>query len=303
MMRGSRILIRADILPSQRRSIRHVENAVSFDEAFLKSWIGRSEETADVITPRLVKMVRAALYMEPGEPAIGDIAPTVVHWCFILDIAGVAELGADGHPKRGGFLPPVPLPRRMWAGGQTEYVDRLRVGDEMRKTATISDVVFKTGNSGQLCFVTIDHTISTARGIAIRERQDVVFRGDATAGVAPAPKPAPVGTYQESLVADPVQLFRFSSIMFNGHRIHYDRPYATEVEGYAGLVVHGPLQAGLLVDMAEKILCRPLKQFTHRGVAPLFDGPFTLNANDTAAGLDLWTAPPSGQPAMKVTAS
>jgi 3-methylfumaryl-CoA hydratase len=195
----------------------------------------------------------------------------------------------------------------MWAGGKTEYQDRVRVGDRLHKRSKIADVAFKNGSTGPLCFVTIDHTISTDRGVAVLERQDIVFRGEAISGSAPAVKaPAassPKPQHQRHLVADSVLLFRYSAVMFNGHRIHYDRQYAMEAEGYAGLVVHGPLQAALLAEMAESIKGRPLDVFAHRGAAPLFDGPFTLNAVETADALELWTASPSGLPAMRATAS
>lgn len=270
----------------------------------LRTWIGRSEVAEDFVTPRLVKSLRATLFMEPGEPKIGDPVPWTTHWCFILDIAAASEIGRDGHPKRGGFLPPVPLPRRMWAGGKTDYVDTIRVGDRLERRTEIADVVFKTGSTGQLCFVTVNHSILTGRGLAVQEKQDIVYRGEAgtTAALVP-PRPTLQAQKTSSLIADPVLLFRYSAVMFNGHRIHYDRDYAMNVEGYGGLVVHGPLQAALLAEMAAQMAGKGLKSFSHRGMSPLLDGPFTLNATETPDGLDLWTETPAGALAMKASAS
>jgi 3-methylfumaryl-CoA hydratase len=222
----------------------------------------------------------------------------------------MSEIGSDGHPARGGFLPPVPLPRRMWAGGQIEFIDPLRVGDTVTRSSRISDVTMKTGSTGALCFVSVDHTITTPRGTAIRERHDIVYRdiapaGDAKAAPAPTPAPAPAAKHRESHMADPVLLFRYSALTFNGHRIHYDRDYVTKVEGYPGLIVHGPLQASLLIEFAAKLRGgKPPAKFVYRGVSPLFDGAeFSVNGNETAAGLEVWTANAAGVPTMKGTAS
>jgi 3-methylfumaryl-CoA hydratase len=220
----------------------------------------------------------------------------------------MSELGPDGHPARGGFLPPVPLPRRMWAGGELEFFEPLRVGDEMTRTSRIADVTMKTGSTGALCFVSVDHLIATPRGTALRERQDIVYRDmSATQPSAPAkpPAPPPVGQHRESHMADAVLLFRYSALTFNGHRIHYDRDYVTRVEGYPGLIFHGPLQAALLVEFAAKLNggAAP-KKFSYRGVQPLFEGSeFSVNANDTGTGMELWTANSAGQPTMKATAT
>jgi 3-methylfumaryl-CoA hydratase len=219
----------------------------------------------------------------------------------------MSELGPDGHPTRGGFLPPVPLPRRMWAGGEIEFFDSLRVGDEVTRTSRIADVTMKSGSTGVLCFVSVDHLITTPRGTAIRERHDIVYRDVSTAPAAPA-KPAappPAAQHRESHMADPVLLFRYSALTFNGHRIHYDRDYVTKVEGYPGLIFHGPMQAALLVEFGAKLHggVAP-KKFSYRGLQPLFEGSqFSVNANDTGAGMELWTANSHHQPTMKGTAT
>ena len=281
--------------------------AEKLDIDHLRQWIGRTAEASDIVTAQLVKGLRATLFQEIGEPKPGDAAPWTVHWCLAQPVFPMSQLGQDGHPARGGFLPPVPLPRRMWAGGELEFLEPLRVGDETTRTSRISDVTMKTGSTGVLCFVSVDHLITTARGTAIRERHDIVYRDVSTAPAAPA-KPAappPTAQHRESHVADPVLLFRYSALTFNGHRIHYDRDYVTKVEGYPGLIFHGPMQAALLVEFGAKLHdgAAP-KKFSYRGLQPLFEGSeFSVNANDTGAGMELWTANSHQQPTMKGTAT
>jgi 3-methylfumaryl-CoA hydratase len=270
----------------------------------LRQWIDRTTEASDVVTAQLVKGLRATLFMEIGEPKPGDPAPWTVHWCLAQPVFPMSALSQDGHPTRGGFLPPVPLPRRMWAGGELEFFESLRVGDQMTRTSRISDVAMKTGSTGVLCFVSVEHLITTPRGTAIRERQDIVYRDMAPAQSSAPAKPAappPSAQHRESHMADPVLLFRYSALTFNGHRIHYDRDYVTKVEGYPGLVFHGPLQAAFIVEFAAKLHGgKPPKKFSYRGLQPLFEGSeFSINANDTGAGMDLWTANSAGQPTMR----
>jgi 3-methylfumaryl-CoA hydratase len=273
----------------------------------LRQWIGRTQEATDIVTAQLVKGLRATLFQEIGEPKAGDPAPFTVHWCLAQPVFPMSMLGPDGHPTRGGFLPPVPLPRRMWAGGELAFLDTLRVGDQATRTSRISDVTVKTGSTGQLCFVSVEHTVTSPRGIAIRERQDIVYR-EMGAAQAPAPAkptaPPPAAQHRETHVSDPVLLFRYSALTFNGHRIHYDRDYVTEVERYPGLIFHGPLQATFIVEMAARLRGgKPPKTFSYRGVQPLFEGSeFSINANDNGAAMELWTANEAGQPTMKGTA-
>lgn len=272
----------------------------------LRQWIGRSTEATDIVTAQLVMGLRATLFQQVGEPKAGDAAPFTVHWCLAQPVFPMSMLGPDGHPTRGGFLPPVPLPRRMWAGGEIEFLQPLRVGDESTRTSRIADVQVKTGSTGTLCFVSVEHSISSPRGTAICERQDIVYRevtssAPATAKTAPPP---PKAQHRETHVSDPVLLFRYSALTFNGHRIHYDRDYVTKVEGYPGLIFHGPLQAALIIEMAAKLRSgKPPKKFTYRGVQPLFEGSeFSINANDAGDSMELWTANAEGQPTMKGTA-
>ena len=278
----------------------------TLDLDHLRQWIGRSEEKTDIVTAHLARGLRATLFMEIGEPKPGDAAPWTTHWCLAQPVFPMSELSQDGHPTRGGFLPPVPLPRRMWAGGEIEFLEPLCVGDESTRTSRIADVTVKSGSTGTLCFVAVEHTVTSPRGVAIRERQDIVYR-EITSGApagAKAPPPPPKAQHRETHVSDPVLLFRYSALTFNGHRIHYDRDYVTKVEGYPGLIFHGPLQAALIIEMAARLRAgKAPKKFTYRGLQPLFEGTeFSINANETEAGMELWTANAEGQPTMKGTA-
>jgi 3-methylfumaryl-CoA hydratase len=280
----------------------------TIDLDHLRQWIGRSSQATDIVTAQLVKGLRATLFQEIGEPKAGDAAPWTAHWCLAQPVFPMSALSQDGHPTRGGFLPPVPLPRRMWAGGELEFFDALRVGDEATRTSRIADVTMKTGSTGALCFVSVDHLVTTPRGTALRERQDIVYRDMSTSQAsapAKAPAPPPAAQHRESHMADPVLLFRYSALTFNGHRIHYDRDYVTKVEGYPGLIFHGPLQAAFIVELAAKLHddAAP-KKFAYRGLQPLFEGSeFSVNANKTDGRMELWTANSAGQPTMKGTAT
>ncbi len=221
----------------------------------------------------------------------------------------MSEVGADGHPERGGFLPPVPLPRRMWAGGRLTFHKALKSGEHARRISTIVHIDDKTGRTGRLVFVTVKHDIETLGELAIEEEHDIVYRDAPTAGV-PTKEPARApdgGTWQRTLTADPVLLFRYSALTFNGHRIHYDHPYATQEEGYPGLVVHGPLIATLLVDLVGRELPdAALATFAFRALRPTFAGtPFTLCGMlaDDGKGIDLWAKDHDGYLTMRATAT
>jgi len=197
----------------------------------------------------------------------------------------------------------------MWAGGELQFIEPLRVGDEATRASRIADVTVKSGSTGTLCFVSVEHTISTPRGVAIRERQDIVYRDMPTGGKNAAPaKPAaapPAAKHRQTHISDPVLLFRYSALTFNGHRIHYDRDYVTKVEGYPGLIFHGPMQAALLVEFAAHLHGGTApKKFSYRGLQPLFEGgEFSVNADEVAEGLDIWVANADGAPTMRGTAS
>jgi 3-methylfumaryl-CoA hydratase len=277
----------------------------STDLPVLRQWIGRTETVVDTITPRLEASLRAIFDRSADIPAADDLATPTIHWCLGPQIVPMSGLGVDGHPARGGFLPPVPLPRRMWAGGELSFIDPLRVGDVVTRQSRIEDVAVKTGRSGSLCFVTVRHVFSTARGLAIDERQDLVYREASRAGAASVPaQPQSQAQWQGSVACNPVLLFRYSALTFNGHRIHYDRDYAVNQEGYADLVVHGPLQAAKLIDLATEIRGTLPQNFSFRGVHPLFgNGAFSVNAIPSDKGLRLWTADAKGGITMRAEAS
>lgn len=272
----------------------------------LRTWIGREEESCELLTEAITSRFNATLDRE-GPAQNGAVAPLLIHLCLAPPAAPTRQLGPDGHPARGGFLPPVPLPRRMWAGGTFTFHDEIRVGDVVTRHSTIREVTVKEGRSGTLCFVTVDHRIESGGRLAIEERQDIVYRGkDPAPGGAPkaAPPAAAQGTDRAVVDPSPALLFRYSALTFNGHRIHYDNPYTRNEEGYPGLIVHGPLQATLLVQFAERLRGERPARFDFRSLSPLFDtAPFTLNAGQDGDGLRLWTAREGGPVAMEARAT
>ncbi|MCJ8518500.1 3-methylfumaryl-CoA hydratase [Pseudorhizobium tarimense] len=270
--------------------------------------IGRTECRRAVISPARAAALAAALDLD-SVPGGGASLPPAWHWMFFNPVARRSELGPDGHPRRGLFVPEIGLPRRMWAGGRLVYHAPLLVGAEAIRESEIIDVSMKTGRSGRLGVVTIRHRISHASTLCIEEEQDLVFREAALAGGPGAsPDSAPDDArWSEVLVPDPVLLFHYSALTDNGHRIHYDQSYARLVEGYRDLVVHGPLVATLLHGLATR--CRdgaPICCFAFRAMAPLFvDRPFHLEAvtSENHGGLSLWARGPEGELAMQATAS
>lgn len=281
----------------------------TLDLELLRQWIGRTESRSDVVTPQLVAGFRATILDESGSGDRGGDAPAGIHWCLAAATAPMSGIGEDGHPERGGFLPPVPLPRRMWAGSRTSFGDALRMGDTVERQSTIKSVAAKTGSTGPLCFVTVEHVYGTDRGEAIREEQDLVYRDAGGSGNPPtieATGEAIRPDRTRSIAPSPVLLFRYSALTFNGHRIHYDRPYATEVEGYGGLVVHGPLQATLLLHLATGMRDGKMpRSFQFRAKRPLLDTDKLVMSgkwrSDTE--VDLWTGPNAGAPFVSAGAS
>jgi len=269
----------------------------------LKSWIGRTEIVGDHITPRLVSELNATLDLQAVLPDSGSLAPAMIHWCLGPQIVAASDLGPDGHPTRGGFLPSIPLPRRMWAGGRLLFHAPLWVGDNVEKRVTIHDITVKQGRAGPLCFLTIRQEVFSPRGLAVEEYQDIVYRGAESAAPHPAPPPLPEPAWSRDMQVTPVMLFRYSAVTFNGHRIHYDRPYTTEIEKYPGLLVHGPLQATLLVDFATSVQGRVPARFTFRAIRPLFDDvPFRLCAIKQQGELRLWIETPDRRATMQAEA-
>ena len=279
--------------------------AAALDLPHLTSWVGKTHFSRDTITPRLAASL-AAVLDEPTQFAEGELAPTGIQWCLSPPIAPMSRLGPDGHPARGGFLPPVPLPRRMWAGGRLRFHGDFRVGDTIERRSTVKDVEAKEGRSGSLCFVTVAHEYHGAAGLLLSEEQDIVYRAITPTVLAPAPDAPPRGEIRAEIAATPVLLARYSAVTFNGHRIHYDRDYTRDEELYPGLVVHGPLQATWLLRMARGELGGSLPEaFDFRGRSPLFDGQtVSVNARrDGAGGFELWVADARGLPTLEATAS
>ena len=239
----------------------------------LKSWIGNDEIAFDEVSQSLEARFRATLDEDPGNPQKGEIASTGLHWALAPAVVKSSLLGKDSHPKKGEFLPPVPLPRRMWAGCRTHFLKPLKIGDLVKKRSSVVDINLKDGKSGLLCFVTANYEFFVDDQLMIKEDHDLVYRDynkeDKTIFVK-NDLPFVKSDYEEKIFAHPTMLFRYSAITFNGHRIHYDYPYSTEEEGYKDLVFHGPLQATLMLRAAEKYKKAKVKSFSHRGVAPVY---------------------------------
>lgn len=275
----------------------------ALDVAHLRSWIGREDIAEDIVSLDLARKYHAMFDFPGAPPKAGDQVPRLIHFCLAQPAAPTAKLGPDGHPERGGFLPPVPLPRRMWAGGALTFHGDLRVGDAMRRTSRIGDVTVKEGRTGTLCFVTVNHTVEANGTRIIDERQDIVYRALEAAGSDKAPPVAEQGQHQLAMRAEPPLLFRYSALTFNAHRIHYDRRYVTEIEGYPGLVVHGPMQAAWLCNYAGELRGAPPKRFSFRGQSPLLDdGGFVLHATARGDTMKLWTAKDDGTLCMSAEA-
>ena len=279
----------------------------------LQTWQGKSDTLSDFLTAMPVAALSATLDRDDPAPAAGTALPPLWHWLYFLPHARQSEIGPDGHPQRGGFLQPVPLPRRMWAGGRLRWdaTNPLRVGQEVQRTSTIQSIQHKAGRSGELLFVLVQHQLRNAQGLALTEEHDIVYRSAAQPGeAAPAPQKPPLdgqAVWSRSITPDDVLLFRYSALTFNGHRIHYDRKYVTEVEGYPGLIVHGPLIATLLLDLLRRSLPgAQVATFDFRAVRPTFDlHPFSVHGKPSADGktVELWAQDHEGWLTMQGTAT
>lgn len=260
----------------------------------LSAWVGRTEETHDHLSLNLLQRIAATL----GEPApqAGEVLPPLWQWCFFQPAVADTGLGADGHPARGGFLPPADNRNRMWAGGRVEFHAPLKVGADASRVSTILQVEEKVGRTGSLLFVTVQHDYLQGGQLAVREEQDIVYREPTPPKLAGGAA-LPQADWQESITPTPTLLFRYSAVTFNGHRIHYDWPYVTETEGYPGLVVHGPLMATLNL----RAFCRAnpdakLQRFAYRGMRPLIaPHPFVAGGRIVEPGkAELWTGNDEG---------
>jgi 3-methylfumaryl-CoA hydratase len=270
----------------------------------LQNWIGRTVSADDVLRAQPARFMQATLDRDPSL-VDGDALPPLWHWLYFLEALPTRALGRDAHPRKGGFLPPVALPRRMWAGGRFTFHAPLILGQAARKTSTILNVVEKSGRTGELCFVTVEHRVFQDDRLALCEEHDIVYREDPQPD-APKPRhePAPGNAAFDRLVTpSEVMLFRYSALTFNGHRIHYDLEYARQVEGYDGLVFHGPLTATLLVDLACAEVTRPLTAFSFRALAPIAgSAPFHIQGRAEGKDAQLWARRSDGALAMQARA-
>lgn len=265
----------------------------------LQEWVGRQEQAQDQVYPTPVRALALTLDTDPGALLKKPLRP-LWHWLYFLPLNPLSEAGTDGHTARGGFLPPVPLPRRMWAGSEIRFHDPIAIGDSLKRKSTIQSVEHKKGRSGDLLFVTVNHQIYRQHTLCIDELHHIVYR-DLPAADAPHPVP-PAATQQaqwsRTVTPDPVLLFRYSALTFNSHRIHYDAPYTIEHEGYPGLVVHGPLIATLLMDLLhEHLPGRRVEQLQFRAISPVFTPQsFSLHGRleDDQQTVQLWAQHPDG---------
>ena len=278
----------------------------------LQDWIGRSETVHDIATATPYAALSATLDQpDIQRPAPGTPLPSLWHWLYFLPIHAQADIGPDGHAKRGGFMPPVPLPRRMWAGSDFAFHEPLQIGDALARTSTIVDVKEKSGRTGSLIFVKVRHEIrrNDNASVALTEHHNIVYRAAPEPGdVAPPPQAAPqASAWERRIVPDDVLLFRYSALTFNGHRIHYDRKYVTEVEGYPGLIVHGPLIATLLMDLLRRQQPEAkVLRFEFKAVRPTFDThPFSVHGQPSPDGktIQLWGRDHEGWLTMDATAT
>jgi 3-methylfumaryl-CoA hydratase len=268
-----------------------------------QGWIGRTSTTEAYLDPAQTNRMAVLLDREPGFRA-GDALPPAWHWLYFHDIVRASELGPEGHPRLGVVMPPVPLQRRMWAGGSMVFHAPLRLGDTVRRSSVVSSITPKLGRSGPLFFVGVEHTLHTRGRPSLVEEQQIVYREltrDIPLGSSALPAPADAD-YAQEYVFDSIALFRYSALTFNSHRIHYDADYARDVEGYPGLVVHGPLVATLLLDLYAR-QGAPLTRFRYKAKSPLFlPHPFTVSGKASDSGARLWASNHARELAMEAVA-
>ena len=246
--------------------------STNVDIDHLRKWIGKIDNVTDYVTPIVEQRYRATLNMDIGNPKDGDPVTSGLHWMLGWNLVKNDELGVDSHPALGEFLPPVPLPRRMWAGSEIKALKPIRVGDKVVKQSTVADIQVKEGRTGLLCFVTAEYNFLVNDEVTINEKHNIVYRDISKSGGGSGyskeiPEKADLS---EKIFMHPTILFRYSAIGFVGHRIHYDHPYTVNEENYPGLIVHGPLQATYLLRAAEKLMEKQVKSFTHKVMAPVF---------------------------------
>lgn len=277
------------------------------DQQF-QDWLGKRQTTSDTLTVAPMEALAATLDRERCSFTLGDALPPLWHWLYFLQPARQSLLAEDGHPRRGDFLPPIPLPRRMWAGSRLHFERPLLAGESIQRTSTIKSIKLKQGRSGSLAFVCVAHEFANSVGLSLREEHDIVYRGAPT-GKHSAQPPLQAdgqGDFSKTIRPDPMLLFRYSALTFNAHRIHYDRAYAQDVESYPGLVVHGPLLATLLLELfTDNYPKATLSQFSFKAMKPVFDtDSFQLCGDepDDEGNARLWVADGAGNLCMEASA-
>jgi len=268
-------------------------------------WIGKAQSASSILTIAPMEGLAAILDRDSTAFSIGDALPPLWHWLYFLETSKQSELAEDGHPHRGDFLPPIDLPRRMWAGSRLNFIRPLLAGEDIRRNSTIQSIKLKQGRSGSLGFVCVTHEFSDSSGVLLIEEHDIVYR-DMPTGIVSAPSPLKADDnhdFARTVTPDPVLLFRYSALTFNGHRIHYDRAYAKDVESYPGLVVHGPLLATFLLELfADNHPDATLSGFSFKAIKPVFDNDsFQVCGNkpDNTGNAKLWIADNAGNLCME----
>ncbi|WP_423394074.1 FAS1-like dehydratase domain-containing protein [Burkholderia sp. LMG 21824] len=274
------------------------------DISHLCEWIGKSQSDRDVLSARQARLMAATLGIPQSDFVDGAPLPPLWHWLYFLNGEPSSGLGRDGHPARGGFLPPVSLPNRMWAGGRLEFHGDLPLGVEIEKRSSIASVEHKQGRSGELVFVTVLHEVVHDGKVLVTEHHDIVYKEASRGGATSATTDMPQPQKTRALKPDSTMLFRYSALTFNGHRIHYDADYCRDVEGYPNLVIHGPLNATMLAGFAEEVSGHRLKRFSYRGLQPsILGNELRFNAAKDGDQLVVWVSLPGGAVSMRAEAS
>ena len=271
----------------------------------LQNWVGRTRTTVDRVDARTARFMQHTLD-RPADLDDGDPLPPAWHWLYFIDSARLSETGRDGHPQRGDFLPPVTLPRRMWAGSRLTFHNPLRIGERISRVSEIVSINEKSGKSGALCFVTVSHNYLRGDDLLLAEEHDIVYREDPAPGARPPrpPRAESDADVSRAITPSPLLLFRYSALTFNGHRIHYDIDYCRDIEGYPGLVFHGPLTATLLLDLlAGEVGPENIRHFRFRAISPLFaDRDFSIHLKREPDRFRLWATNPDGGLAVSAEA-
>jgi 3-methylfumaryl-CoA hydratase len=278
-------------------------NRALIDLEHLRTWVGRERTDTDTACVRHANLMAATVDRGGERLRAGDPLPPLWHWIYFLEGLPPGELGRDGHPARGAFLPPVPFSNRMWAGGRVDFEAAVPLGAALEKRSRVQSVEHKHGRSGDLVFVTVLHEILVDGRRAIREEHDLVYRDAAPDAISPPQADARVAQFTREVLPNTTTLFRYSALTFNGHRIHYDLDYCRTVEGYGNLVIHGPLSATWLAGYGEEVGGRRLRHFAYRGVRPaLLGNALRLNATLVGSRLELWMTLADGTVSMQASA-